>query len=97
MRSLTDLSIDLELANTHSLRRRQFLQAAGTLAFAPLSARVWALPATRGAKLLTVMMRGGYDAANFLVPITSDDYYAARPTIAAAISRQAGVAGPLLR
>lgn len=84
MRSRTDKSIDPESANPHSSRRRQFLQTAGALTLASSSAKVWALPAARGTKLLTVMMRGGYDAANFLVPITSEDYYAARPTIAIA-------------
>ncbi|MEO6959952.1 MAG: DUF1501 domain-containing protein [Burkholderiaceae bacterium] len=84
MRSPIDPSIDRTVANPHSPRRRRFLQEAAALALASSSASVWALPATRGAKLLTVMMRGGYDAANFLVPITSDDYYAARPTIAVA-------------
>ena len=35
-------------------------------------------------RFLLVFLRGGYDAANLLVPITSDFYYENRPTIAIA-------------
>ncbi len=84
MHSPINKSINPESANPHSSKRRRFLQTAGALTLTSASAKVWAVPAARGVKLLTVMMRGGYDAANFLVPITSDDYYAARPTIAVA-------------
>jgi uncharacterized protein (DUF1501 family) len=35
-------------------------------------------------RLLMVFLRGGYDAASLLVPISSDDYYRVRPTIAIA-------------
>lgn len=61
--------------------RRSALRA---LAAAPLMAstsRLWAAPAT-APRLLVVFLRGGYDAASVLVPYTSDDYYAARPTLA---------------
>jgi uncharacterized protein (DUF1501 family) len=54
------------------------------LAAAPLamgSARLIAAPATQ-TRLLVVFMRGGYDAANLLVPISSSFYYEARPNIA---------------
>ena len=33
-------------------------------------------------RFLLVFLRGGYDAANLLVPYTSDFYYEVRPTIA---------------
>ena len=68
---------------THSdLHRRDLLRLAAVLPLAG-SARVFATPAT-DTRLLVVFMRGGYDASNVLVPITSDFYHAARPTIAVA-------------
>ncbi|GAB2909604.1 DUF1501 domain-containing protein [Paralcaligenes ginsengisoli] len=73
-----------ELPGQAAYGRRDFLKAASALALLSSSAKVWAVPSARGARLLTVMMRGGYDAANFLVPISSEDYYAARPRIAVA-------------
>ena len=84
MSSFTDKSTGPESKDPQSSTRRRFLRATGALTLTSSSAKVWALPAARGAKLLTVMMRGGYDAANFLVPITSEDYYVARPRIAVA-------------
>ncbi len=45
--------------------------------------RVWAAPQT-SARLLVVFLRGGYDAANVVIPVSSDFYYAARPTLAIA-------------
>src|SRR5687767_9739961 len=63
------------------MNRRDVLKL---LAAAPLAAntvRLYAAPAT-SARLLVVFMRGGYDAANFLVPISSSFYYEARPNIA---------------
>jgi uncharacterized protein (DUF1501 family) len=64
------------------MRRRDFLNAA---AVAPLAlaapGRLFAAPAG-GAKLLVVFLRGGYDAANLLVPISSDFYYEVRKSIA---------------
>jgi uncharacterized protein (DUF1501 family) len=44
---------------------------------------VWAAPAT-DARLLVVFLRGAYDAANVVVPISSDFYYSSRPTLAIA-------------
>lgn len=63
------------------MNRRDLLKliAAAPLASTPL--RLYAAPGTR-ARLLVVFMRGGYDAANVLVPVTSDFYYEARPNIA---------------
>ncbi|MDB5888555.1 MAG: tat (twin-arginine translocation) pathway signal sequence domain protein, partial [Rhodocyclales bacterium] len=37
---------------------------------------------TNSPKFLLVFLRGAYDAANLLVPVTSDFYYEARPNIA---------------
>lgn len=62
-------------------QRRAALQA---LAAAPLSvgtSHLWAAPASTP-RLLVVFLRGAYDATSLLVPFTSDDYYAARPTLA---------------
>ena len=66
------------------MNRRDLLKA---LAAAPLlstAGQLWAAPASqaRSTRLLVVFLRGGYDAANLLVPVSSDFYYAARPTIA---------------
>lgn len=65
------------------MKRRTLLQSLGLAAtlgtFAP--ARVWAAPAT-DARLLLVFLRGGYDAASLLVPVSSPFYYQARPNIA---------------
>lgn len=68
------------------MQRRDLLKL---LAAAPVAgavsgvgAQVVAAPAAGGAKLLVVFLRGAYDAANLLVPVDSDFYYASRPTIA---------------
>ncbi len=47
------------------------------------STRLFAVPRAP-AKLLVVFLRGGYDATNVLVPISSPFYYEARPNIAIA-------------
>lgn len=64
------------------MHRRTLLKAA---ALAPLAlgtaGRLFAAPAG-GTKLLVVFLRGGYDAANFLIPIASPFYKEARPNIA---------------
>jgi uncharacterized protein (DUF1501 family) len=54
----------------------------GALFAAPLivAGRVWAAPKAP-ARLLVVFLRGAYDAANVVVPISSDFYYQARPTL----------------
>ena len=59
------------------MNRRSFLLSlpalyGGTLFAAP----------SAPSRFLLVFLRGGYDAANVLVPISSADYYAARPNIA---------------
>jgi uncharacterized protein (DUF1501 family) len=48
---------------------------------APVAARLCAAPATR-TRFMLVFLRGGYDAANFLVPVSSSFYYESRPNIA---------------
>ncbi len=72
------------------MQRRSLLKF---LAAAPLalgSARLFAAPATR-ARVLVVFMRGGYDAANLLVPVASSFYYEVRPNIAVPRPDAAGV------
>lgn len=65
--------------------RRDWLRfggAAATLGLLSPATRLWAAPSDTGARLLVVFLRGGYDAANLLVPHGSPFYYEARPTIA---------------
>ncbi len=59
------------------MNRRRFLAAWPAL----YSAQLLSAPAAPG-RLLVVFLRGGYDAANVLVPIGSRDYYELRPNIA---------------
>ena len=63
------------------MNRRQALKliAAAPLVAAPV--RLYAAAGTN-ARLLVVFLRGGYDASNVLVPISSSFYYEARPNIA---------------
>jgi uncharacterized protein (DUF1501 family) len=64
------------------LTRRRCLHLAGAaLASAGAAGRLYAAPAD-GPRFLLVFLRGGYDAANTLIPYSSDFYYEARPTIA---------------
>jgi uncharacterized protein (DUF1501 family) len=65
------------------MNRRDLIKA--FLAAAPLTVagRVWAAPST-DARLLVVFLRGAYDAANVVVPVSSDFYYASRPSLAIA-------------
>ena len=63
--------------------RRQLLAASLTLPLATGSARLLATPGNPS-RFLLVFLRGGYDAASLLVPVSSDFYYASRPDIALA-------------
>ena len=69
------------MTDNSQLDRRTLLTSA--LCAAPLftAGRLYAAPAN-GPRLLVVFLRGAYDAANILVPVSSDFYYAARPNIA---------------
>jgi len=68
------------------MNRRDWIRTMGgaglALALPAVTSRVFALPAQADAKFLLVFLRGGYDAANVLVPAGSDFYYASRPNIA---------------
>jgi uncharacterized protein (DUF1501 family) len=61
----------------------ELLKAAAFAAPLTLAGRLMAAPRTQ-ARLLVVFLRGAYDATNVVAPISSDFYYAARPTIAIA-------------
>src|SRR5438874_1480638 len=62
------------------MNRREVVLAGAAAALVRAGA-LYAAPATRK-KLLLVFLRGAYDAANVLVPISSEFYYRARPNIA---------------
>ncbi|WP_375776281.1 DUF1501 domain-containing protein [Bradyrhizobium sp. ma5] len=63
------------------MNRRELIKAFAASASLTLAGRVWAAPAT-DARLLVVFLRGAYDAANVVVPVGSEFYYASRPTLA---------------
>jgi uncharacterized protein (DUF1501 family) len=63
------------------MRRRDLLKAAALVAPFTVAGRLMAAPQT-SARLLVVFLRGAYDATNVVVPISSDFYYASRPTLA---------------
>ncbi|WP_420132672.1 DUF1501 domain-containing protein [Rhodopseudomonas sp.] len=65
------------------MNRRDLLKAFAALAPMTVAGRVWAAPAT-DAKLLVVFLRGAYDAANVIVPVSSSFYYESRPSLAIA-------------
>ena len=62
------------------MNRRDLIKAFAAIAPLTVAGRVWAAPAT-DARLLVVFLRGAYDAANVLVPVSSDFYYNSRPTL----------------
>ena len=71
-----------------SLSRRDVLKLAMIAAAHPLLpvrgivSQAFAAPGAADAKFLLVFLRGGYDAANIVIPVGSDFYYEVRPTIA---------------
>ncbi len=64
------------------MQRRRFMQALAATPIALGSGRVFAAPAAPDTRFLMVFLRGGYDAANLLIPHNSSLYYESRPTIA---------------
>src|SRR5580658_8096603 len=62
------------------MNRRQLIKAFAGAVPLTVAGRVWAAPAT-DARLLVVFLRGAYDAANIVAPVSSDFYHAARPTL----------------
>ena len=72
------------MMTNREISRRELLATGLAGAALTASGRAFALPAAGGARLLVVFLRGAYDAANIVVPVSSDFYYQARPTIAIA-------------
>src|SRR5258707_12660333 len=73
-----------------TMDRRTSLKAAALIPLGSLAlsraGRLFAAPSA-GGKLLIVFLRGGYDAANLLVPVASPFYYESLPNIAVASTR----------
>lgn len=65
------------------MKRRILLQSGLLGGLMSAGIQLHAAPATRN-RFLLVFLRGGYDAANLLVPLSSNFYYESRPTIAIA-------------
>jgi uncharacterized protein (DUF1501 family) len=71
-----------------ALTRRDLLKLAVVGAAHPLlpvraiASQAFAAPGAANAKFLLVFLRGGYDAANVVIPVGSPFYYEVRPTIA---------------
>ena len=64
--------------------RRDLLKASGLAVPVMMTAgRVWAAGPS-DVRLLVVFLRGGYDAANVIIPASSSFYYESRPTLAIA-------------
>jgi uncharacterized protein (DUF1501 family) len=62
------------------MNRRQLLAAAAAASPTLVAGRLWAAP-NADHRLLLVFLRGAYDAANVVIPTSSDFYYQARPTL----------------
>jgi uncharacterized protein (DUF1501 family) len=65
------------------MRRRDFLKLVSASTSLTIAGRLYAAPQA-DSRLLVVFLRGAYDAANVVIPISSDFYYQSRPTLAIA-------------
>jgi uncharacterized protein (DUF1501 family) len=65
------------------MNRRDVLKALAATSAVCVAGRLYAAPQTK-ARLLVVFLRGAYDAANVVIPVSSDLYYQTRPTLAVA-------------
>jgi len=65
------------------MRRRDFLKLVSASTSLTIAGRLYAAPQA-DSRLLVVFLRGAYDAANVVIPISSDFYYRSRPTLAIA-------------
>jgi len=63
------------------MHRRDLLKAMAAAVPLTVAGRVWAAPKA-DMRLLVVFLRGAYDAANVVIPVSSDFYYESRPTLA---------------
>jgi uncharacterized protein (DUF1501 family) len=61
--------------------RRDVLKALAAVPLTTVAGRVWAAPKA-DMRTLVVFLRGAYDAANVVIPVSSAFYYESRPTIA---------------
>jgi uncharacterized protein (DUF1501 family) len=64
------------------MQRRTFIKGLAMLPASGWTGRLVAASGTAKPKLLVVFLRGGYDAASLLVPVSSPFYYEARPNLA---------------
>jgi len=64
------------------MNRRDAIKALAALPAASLAVRLHAAGPAPRPRFLLVFLRGGYDCANLLVPVSSSFYYEARPNIA---------------
>ena len=62
------------------MQRRDLLKLGAAAAPLIVAGRAWAAPQA-STRLLVVFLRGAYDAANVVIPVSSDFYYEARPTL----------------
>ena len=65
------------------MNRRDLLKTAAAFSASTVAGRLYAMPAMQ-TRLLVVFLRGAYDAANVVIPVSSDFYYQSRPTLAIA-------------
>ena len=65
------------------MKRRHFLKLLGATTTLTVAGRLYAAPQA-DMRLLVIFLRGAYDAANVVVPISSEFYYRSRPTLAIA-------------
>jgi uncharacterized protein (DUF1501 family) len=65
------------------MHRRDVLKVLGLAGPLTITGRLYAAPQT-STRLLVVFLRGAYDAANVVIPVSSDFYYQSRPTLAIA-------------
>jgi len=65
------------------MRRRDLLALTAAAVPSVVAGRLYAAPQT-SSRLLIVFLRGAYDAANVIIPTSSDFYYQSRPTLAVA-------------
>jgi uncharacterized protein (DUF1501 family) len=63
------------------MRRRDVLKAIAATVPLTVAGRLWAAPKA-DMRTLVVFLRGAYDAANVVIPVSSGFYYESRPTIA---------------
>ncbi|BAF89727.1 conserved hypothetical protein [Azorhizobium caulinodans ORS 571] len=74
---------DRPMGTMRDLNRRHVLAGLAGLAPMTVAGRVWAAPKA-DARLLVVFLRGAYDAANVVIPVSSSFYYESRPNLAIA-------------